>query len=216
LTAADHDRIEDANLPGSLPVLRRQHIAFSKDEEEDLPARIQRVWYINPYGHEIWPNVNLKVLAALHASTTVIYSIGSLFTSIIPSLILRGIGTAIAKPNIRHKILVLNAKLDRETGPRSNPMTAKDFVAAVAGACAQADPPGVTGGAGDEQHLKKFVTHLLYLEGEGVPSVDVKDLERLGIRCIRVAGRRVGEGKTGALRYNETALGEALEAIIDS
>jgi len=57
LTAADHDRIEDANLPGSLPVLRRQHITFSKAGEEDLPARIQRLWYINPYGHEIWPSM---------------------------------------------------------------------------------------------------------------------------------------------------------------
>lgn len=70
---ADLDRIEDANLPGSLPVLRGHH-TVSKDDEEDLPARIERVWYINPYGHEIWPVANPKVLAAVAESEAVVYS----------------------------------------------------------------------------------------------------------------------------------------------
>jgi len=45
------DSIEDANLPGSLPTLRKQYITFSKTHEpgdSDLPARIDRIWYINP------------------------------------------------------------------------------------------------------------------------------------------------------------------------
>lgn len=44
------DSIEDANLPGSLPTLRKQYITFSKTHEpdSDLPARIERIWYINP------------------------------------------------------------------------------------------------------------------------------------------------------------------------
>lgn len=46
----EQDNVEDANLPGSLPSLRRPAINFSKLQEEDLPARIQRLWYINPYG----------------------------------------------------------------------------------------------------------------------------------------------------------------------
>ncbi|KAK0626903.1 hypothetical protein B0T14DRAFT_562770 [Immersiella caudata] len=218
LTAADHDRIEDANLPGSLPVLRRQHITFNKAQEEDLPSRIQRVWYINPYGHEIWPNVNDKVLTALQSSTSIIYSIGSLFTSIIPSLILRGVGSAISSPSVRHRILILNAKLDRETGPRSDPMTAKDFVGAVAAACTQTESPAGNsseGGSG-QLELRKYVSHLLYLEGKGAPEVDVDGLERLGIKCVRVAGRLVEEGKGVSLRYEEASLGEALERIIVS
>ncbi|KAK0720742.1 hypothetical protein B0H67DRAFT_577185 [Lasiosphaeris hirsuta] len=213
LTAADHDRIEDANLPGSLPVLRRQHIAFSKDDEEDLPARIERVWYINPYGHEIWPVANPKVLAALARSTTVVYSIGSLYTSIVPSLVLRGVGAAIAAPRVRHKVLVLNSRLDRETGPAREPMTASDFVAAIARAGAESWTPGAVG---REDEWRRYVSHLLYLEGEGTPTVNVGSLERLGIRCVRVAGRTVGEGRRAMLRYDEDALGEALEAIIDS
>lgn len=40
----EHDLIEDANLPGSLPTLRKQYIEFSKSGEEDLSSRIERVW----------------------------------------------------------------------------------------------------------------------------------------------------------------------------
>ena len=209
LTAADHDRIEDANLPGSLPILRRQHITFSKEDEEDLPARIERLWYINPYGHEIWPVVNPKVLDGLHASRTVIYSIGSLYTSILPSVVLRGVGPAVADPNVRHRILILNSKLDRETGPSAAPMTARDFVAAVARAGAESWAPGAVGG---EEQLRRYVSHVVYLEGPGTPRMDVPALERAGIVCVTVEGRRTGS----SLKYDEAALEKALEDIMDS
>ncbi|KAJ4396564.1 hypothetical protein N0V93_000784 [Gnomoniopsis smithogilvyi] len=155
----DLDRVEDANLPGSLPVLRGHH-AFSKDDEEDLPARIERVWYINPYGHEIWPVANAKVLAAVEASDAVVYSIGSLYTSIIPSLILRGVGVAIGR--VRTKVLILNAKVDRETGPANRPMTAVDFVRAVARAAKESQTD--FGEVRDEE-VRRYVSHLVYLKG---------------------------------------------------
>ena len=66
------------------------------DDEQELPARIERIWYINPYGHEIRPVPNPKVLEAIRGASAVVYSIGSLYTSIMPSLILRGVGDAIA------------------------------------------------------------------------------------------------------------------------
>ncbi|KAL2130602.1 hypothetical protein VTI74DRAFT_6186 [Chaetomium olivicolor] len=221
LTAADHDRIEDANLPGSLPALRRPNIAFSKDDEEDLPARIERLWYINPYGHEISPTANPKVVEALAASDTVIYSIGSLYTSIIPSLVLRKVGQAIGEGRqIRKKVLILNSKIDRETGPRADGggMTARDFVAAIARACVESRRPELVG---REEVLRRYVTHLVYLERageEGGPAVDVEELGRLGIQCVSVAGKVVSGvgGRKGLLRYDEAALGEALEGIIDS
>lgn len=214
LSDADHDRIEDANLPGSLPALRRQHIAFSKDESDDnddLAARIERVWYINPYGHEIWPVANPKVLAAVNSSRTVIYSIGSLYTSIVPSVVLRGVGAAIAAPGVRHRVLILNSKIDRETGPSSDKMTARDFVAAIARAGAESWVP--ERGWRDEGMLRRYVSHLVYLEGEGTPVVDVEALEGLGIVCVKVGAKR---GKKGEVRYDERELGRALEGIIDS
>jgi 2-phospho-L-lactate transferase/gluconeogenesis factor (CofD/UPF0052 family) len=198
---------EDANLPGSLPALRRQHIAFSKedDDNEDLPARIERVWYINPYGHEIWPVANPKVIDAIRQSRTVIYSIGSLYTSIIPSIILRGVGQAIADQSVRQRVLILNSKNDRETGPKKEALTARDFVEAIARAA----------GDGEKGEVKRFVSHLVYLEGKGVPKVDAEELEREGIRCVKVAGRWGGEGRGRGLRYDEVELTRALEEIVD-
>ncbi|KAL2178054.1 uncharacterized protein P884DRAFT_258950 [Thermothelomyces heterothallicus CBS 202.75] len=227
LTAADHDRIEDANLPGSLPALRRPNISFSKDDEDDLPARIERLWYINPYGHEIAPTANPQVVDALARTDTVVYSIGSLYTSVIPSLVLRRVGQAIGnEPGIRRKVLILNARIDRETGPRADPMTARDFVAAIARACVESRNPELVG---HDEILSEYVTHLVYLDPDTVgpdvarcaPAVDEEELERLGIRCFKVAGKVVDRGEGGrkgkkAARYDEAALGEALEAIINS
>ena len=88
----DEPEAEDANLPGSLPTLRQPSILFSKSEEEDLPARIERIWYINPYGQEIHPAANPRAVNVLKGAEAVVYSIGSLYTSIIPCLILRDMG----------------------------------------------------------------------------------------------------------------------------
>lgn len=205
----EHDRIEDANLPGSLPTLRKQYIAFSKADEEELPARIERLWYINPYGQEIRLAANPAVLAALASAQAVIYSIGSLYTSIVPSLVLKGIGEKLANPQIRHKILILNSTLDRETGPTSAPYAALDFVAAIAKAAANsqnnfAEPPKET--------YRNYVTHLIHLTGPGTPAVDKDELRALGIEAIRVYGRR-NEGES-FVRYDERGLIQALEVTM--
>jgi hypothetical protein len=212
-----HDRIEDATLPGSLPSLRKQYIEFSKASAEngsdDLSARIERIWYINPYGHEIWPLANPKVVSAIEQAGAVIYSIGSLYTSLVPSLVLRGVGRAIAHSSVRHKILILNSTLDRETGPSVHPLTATDFVRAIARAGAESQghfETAMPGGAEDVGEVKRYVTHLLYLEGDGVPKVDRMELAALGVECIRVYGRRV----EGMLQYNEAGLAGALEAVV--
>ncbi|KAJ9203398.1 hypothetical protein DTO166G4_5594 [Paecilomyces variotii] len=130
--ASDAVPYEEDHLPGSLPTLRNKNISFSKSGNEDLPSRISRIWYINPYGQEIRPPANPRVLEAIRDSQAIIYSIGSLYTSIIPVIILRGVGEAIVSSTARHKILILNGSLDRETGPPSQPFTAVDFVEAIA------------------------------------------------------------------------------------
>ncbi|KAI1079245.1 UPF0052-domain-containing protein [Whalleya microplaca] len=204
-----HDLIEDATLPGSLPSLRKQYLDISKHDEEDLPARIERIWYINPYGHEIWPAANPKVVAALRRASAVVYSIGSLYTSIVPSLIVRGVGAALADRALRHKVLILNSSIDRETGPAAAPFSATDFVRAIARAAAasQGDFDEPEGGRSD---VGRYVTHLIYLEGEGAPKVDREELGALGVDCMRVYGRRVD----GMLRYDEAGLARALEAVV--
>ncbi|KAF7519355.1 hypothetical protein G7054_g13120 [Neopestalotiopsis clavispora] len=205
-----HDLIEDANLPGSLPTLRKQYIEFSKSSEDndDLPSRIERVWYINPYGHEIRPRANPRVVEALAHANAVIYSIGSLYTSIVPSLVLRGVGHAIAHAGVRHKILILNSSNDRETGPSATPFTAVDFVKAIARAAAESQ--GEFDGFGRHNEVRRYVTHLVHMEGEGAPAVQKDALASLGVDCIRVYGRRVD----GVLRYDEQGLKTALEAVL--
>lgn len=206
---------EDAHLPCSLPHLRLPHISFSKLADEPLPARITRIWYINPYGQEMTPAPNPKVISAIQEADAIIYSIGSLYTSLAPSLILRAVGDAIAgfsplsgtKP--RFKILILNGSLDRETGGFS----ARDFVAAIARACEQSR--GVAGDA-EPALWSRYVTHLIHLEGEGAPAVDRDELSARGVECVRLYGRKsssadpLGQG----MRYDEKALAQALGAIV--
>lgn len=204
-----HDRIEDANLPGSLPTLRKQYITFSKADEEELPARIERLWYINPYGQEIRLSANPTVLSALNDAQAVIYSIGSLYTSIIPSLVLKGIGEAVGNPAIRYKILILNSTIDRETGPSSDPYSALDFIAAIAKACEESKN---VFGPLDKSQYKKYVTHIIHLQGPGTPVVDRDELKSIGIEPIRVYGKK-HEGEN-FVRYDGTALVQALEVTM--
>ncbi|KAI1098055.1 UPF0052-domain-containing protein [Jackrogersella minutella] len=205
----EHDRIEDATLPGSLPTLRKQYIDFSKAGEEDLPARISRIWYINPYGHEIWPLANPKVLQAIGRAGAVIYSIGSLYTSIVPSLVLRGVGAALAGSGVRYKVLILNSTVDRETGPSEAPLAAADFVRAIARAAAESQGDFAVDERGKGE-VRRYVTHLIYLEDEGAPRVNRDELAALGVDCIRAYGRKV----EGMMRYDEAGLERALEAVI--
>ena len=204
----EHDKVEDANLPGSLPALRRPAIAFSKEDEEDLTARIDRLWYINPYGQEIRIPANPRVLEAVKSSHTVVYSIGSLFTSLIPNIVLKGVGDAISSASIRNKILILNGTTDRETGPSTDPFTGLDFVAAIANACA--DSRGLLR-PGPEEYWK-YVTHVIYIEGPTSPRVDKQRLSQLGIDSTRVYGPRDVSGRGG--RYDAKALQQTLESII--
>lgn len=129
---ADDLDVEDANIPGTLPTLRQRNIKFSKGDDEDLPARIDRIWYINPFGQEMLPPANPRALAAVKDAQAVIFSIGSLYTSLAPSIVLRGMGHALRSTPARHKILILNGCLDREVGPSSQPYSAFDFVEAIA------------------------------------------------------------------------------------
>lgn len=204
----EQDKVEDANMPGTLPTLRKPAIAFSKEDEEELPSRIDRLWYINPYGQEITIPANPHVLEAVRNASCIIYSIGSLFTSIIPSLVLRGVGAAVASPLITSKVLILNGTLDRETGPSDNPYTALDFVAAIANACRESQ-----GLPRSEPHeYWQYVTHVIYLDGPSSPKLDKDTFNKIGIESLRVYGPKDANGKGG--RYDAKALTQALQAVI--
>ncbi|XP_059669865.1 uncharacterized protein YNL011C isoform X2 [Cornus florida] len=65
-----------------------------------LPSRIKRVFYMSSEGgnslHEVFPISNPAVLDQLSSVDCIIYAMGSLFTSICPSLVLLGIGEIIS------------------------------------------------------------------------------------------------------------------------
>lgn len=204
----EHDKVEDANMPGTLPTLRKPAITFSKEDEEDLPCPIERLWYINPYGQEIKIPANPRVVEVLNDASCLIYSIGSLFTSIVPSLVLRDVGEAVANPLIATKILILNGTTDRETGPSSSPYTALDFVAAIANACAESR--GLPRPAEDD--YLEYVTNVIYLDGPASPKMDRDKFVRIGIEPMRLYGPKDESGRGG--KYDAKALEQALEAIV--
>ncbi|KAK5118958.1 hypothetical protein LTR62_000169 [Meristemomyces frigidus] len=206
--AEEREKTEDANGPGTLPSLRKPALMFSKTDEEDLPAKIEQLWYINPYGQQISIPANPRVLDALHNASCIIYSIGSLFTSIIPALILGGVGEAITSPAIRSKILILNGTLDRETGPSTTPFTALDFVAAIANACCESRHLSRTTPA----NYWHYVTHIVYLDTPTSPKVDRDAFAALGIETLRIYGR--ADESNASPRYDDKALTQALEAIV--
>ncbi|KAJ5577425.1 uncharacterized protein N7459_006389 [Penicillium hispanicum] len=226
---------EEDHLPGSLATLRNKNISFNKVKNEDLPCRISRIWYINPYGQEIRPPANPRVLEALNDAQAVIYSIGSLYTSLIPAVVLRGVGKSIMQSPARHKILILNGSLDRETGPPSEPFTASDFVEAIArageesrGRCPDPIPAPrnsstpvspVPGNRPMPIPYSAYVTHILHLDGPGTPQVDRERLAQMGIETLRLYGRKITtmEGDTEVvvgMRYDPNALTQALEVVL--
>lgn len=239
---ADDLAYEESHLPGSLPSLRNKNITFSKSGCEDLPSRISRIWYINPYGQEIRPPANPRVLEALRSSQAIIYSIGSLYTSLLPSIILKGVGQAISTCPARQKILILNGSLDRETGPSSQPFTAVDFVEAIvrAGEDSRHGLSRLHGSVAtpsirvtdNQQHVQSenqyqqkdpaplpytsYVTHILHLDGPNTPRVDREQLTAMGIECVRLYGRKVenDSGEVVGMRYDAAALTQALEVVL--
>ncbi|KAI8339944.1 hypothetical protein BC941DRAFT_418983 [Chlamydoabsidia padenii] len=107
------------------------NLFFSKHEDQQLSSPIQRLYYINEYGQEIYPVPNPKVITQLSTKNTLVYSIGSLYTSIVPSLILRNVGNAIAQSqSLAYKILLLNGSNDRE----SHGYSALDFILTITAA----------------------------------------------------------------------------------
>jgi 2-phospho-L-lactate transferase/gluconeogenesis factor (CofD/UPF0052 family) len=85
------------------------HLEVSKgDDYELLGSPISRVMYLSYEGmtheHEIRLDVNPRVRSQLSSSSCVVYGMGSLYTSLCPSLILNGVGECIAGLERVHKV----------------------------------------------------------------------------------------------------------------
>ncbi|GJE94182.1 hypothetical protein PsYK624_103500 [Phanerochaete sordida] len=190
-------------------------------EYERLRARINRLFYINTYGTEIHPSPNPEFIQHLGQKEVLVYSCGSLWTSIIPCLALRGVADSIARSkSLRAKILLLNSENDRET----DGYTAVDYVNTIVRTLntIRSKPyPGlsVRSGAGVGEAIttyptSAFVTHLVYLKGCHVP-VDVRRLTNMGVRCVEVGGANTPRNIAGGEPPKFDAR-SVREAIVDT
>ena len=70
-----------------------------------LAAPVRRIFYLSAEGtmreHEVFPPPNPRLLAQVDSADAVVYGMGSLYTSICPSLVLkvRGYGTCTCPPH---------------------------------------------------------------------------------------------------------------------
>lgn len=214
---------EDSGDPSS-PIVST-NLFFCKEDNTKLAARIERIYYINQYGQEIYPLPNPKFITQLSsAKETLVYSIGSLYTSIVPCLILRHVGNTIAhSSSLRKKILLLNGSNDRETSDYD----AMDFIQTITAALNQSrnidarhafyETCDTTSGLAtppfpeyefNPYSPSSFITHLIYLDNSAIP-VDVKAIESLGIKCVSICGK---VSESGLPIYDELALTEAIQS----
>ncbi len=79
---------------------RRASTVDKDGDHPPLPSPIRRVFYLSHEGtgqeHEVYPPPNPRILSEVAGADAVVYGIGSLYTSVCPSLILDGVGEAIA------------------------------------------------------------------------------------------------------------------------
>ncbi|GJJ73182.1 hypothetical protein EMPS_05540 [Entomortierella parvispora] len=190
--------------------LTQNNIHFDKTptRSSSLQSRISRLYYINEYGQEIFPPPNPKLLCSLAEMETLVYSIGSLYTSIIPCLILKDVGRGIAESrSLRNKIFMLNGTNDRETPD----YTALDFIWALSGALNSSLK--LSGQYWPKEYKpSKYITHLIYLDNSEV-QVDTWGIEKLGIECVPCQGRR--DPSSDRPIYDESHLNKTIEAILD-
>ena len=181
------------------PSLRTSQLHFNhgSDINDELPSPITRVMYISPYGEEIHPRASAKTLSALQGADVVVYSIGSLWTSIVPVLLLKGVGDVLikeAQPNVSRrplKLLLLNGASDRET----RGMTPMDYVGVIRDAVAYS--------AGAERLSLRSVVDAVAVAGTETETndqyidngdLDLAALRREGIRVLFSGDHDDGSG----------------------
>ncbi|KAF3961857.1 hypothetical protein CMV_013569 [Castanea mollissima] len=123
-------------------------------------------------GGKVFPTANPAVLDQLSNVDCIVYAMGSLVTSICPSLVLLGIGEIISSRSCR-KVLVLNSTHDRETSGFS----ASCFVTAITDALNRTygDPHNCL-----KNHPSQYINTLLVPKDGEIP-VDVQCLAVQGI-----------------------------------
>lgn len=180
-----------------------------------LPSPIKRIFYMSSEGsnifHEVFPAVNPTVVEQLSLVDAVVYGMGSLYTSICPSLVLRGVGETIAARSCL-KVLILNGTHDRETAG----MTASAYVSSITDALNRKFCDSLESQCDDpcpslDHSPSDYITVMLVPEG-GEIEVDVENLSEMGIVRV-VTIETILDGKLGRI-FEPRALIEALQVEV--
>ncbi|KAH7299120.1 hypothetical protein KP509_25G073700 [Ceratopteris richardii] len=155
--------------------------------------------------NKVFPAVNPTVLEHLSRVQAIVYGMGSLFTSICPSLVLHGVGEIIARQCCL-KILILNATHDRETFG----MSASDFVVSICNTLNRkhSDPRKTL-----NFPATMYINYIIVPSGGSI-EVDTKALLSLGIN--RVISVKIMHDEKDRPIYEPKALIQALKQIIIS
>ncbi|KAJ3006946.1 UNVERIFIED_CONTAM: hypothetical protein HDU68_003782 [Siphonaria sp. JEL0065] len=94
------------NNPAITSATSSNNLFFSKNMHEtpSLPSPIRRVFYINGERAETFPRINALVPEHLETKKTIIYSMGSLYTSLLPCLVVAGVGSLISQDYVEARI----------------------------------------------------------------------------------------------------------------
>ena len=191
-------------------------LAVDKSQNwEAFPSPVRRIFYLSAEGdrqeHEVAPAPNPRLLAEIRSADAVIYGMGSLYTSVCPSLILRGVGEAVASRTCP-KILILNGGTDRETSScqaHSGPMAASDVVLAITDALNRRGASSKSGRLGNQ--ASEYVSAVIVPRGGSI-KVDDSALIELGINAvIEVASVETADGLA---LYDPDALVDAIANIV--
>ncbi|KAK7306555.1 hypothetical protein VNO77_44503 [Canavalia gladiata] len=173
-----------------------------------LTSKIKRVFYMSSEGknllHEVFPMANVAVLEQLNNVDCIVYGMGSLFTSICPSLVLLRVGEIISSRSCL-KVLVLNGTLDRET----NGFSASCFITAITDALNR-----TYGQPGNrlQNPPSHYINTLLVPRGGEIP-VDIECLSAQGIFDVIVVDS-LRDPKVGII-YDPKSLITSLANLID-
>jgi len=165
---------------------------LDKKQQKSLPSKIKKIFYLNDDHQEYKPQVNPHVVSVLKKADIIIYAMGSFWTSLMPSLILGGVGDVIASKQIP-KLFILNGYPDRETYD----MQAVDFVYSVFNALSEKST-GIN---------SKYITHLLHLEGTPF-IIDGDVIKKMEIEIVSL------NSKVGVKTYDSKTLANYIYTIV--
>lgn len=159
------------------------------------------------------------MLAMLKKANAIIYGMGSLCTSIGPSLALKGVGEIIASFKVP-KLILMNGSYDRETqyselNKRVHKMSASEIVQNMADFLNRRYSRPISNGYALDRltySIECFFTAILYPHGSNI-YIDINALKDLGILTIvEVASLK---DEDGCILYEPNALIDALQKIIN-